>query len=102
MQIREVIKANNDEKVDFAISTYKNYNYTNYYIDKKYITIYDELGKKLREHTEENDGDSTIYDELDITVRKGVFITEKSSTKWNFENQDAENGYIDMENNERS
>lgn len=42
--------------------------------------------------------DSTVYDELEIDVRKGIFISSKSSDKWNFANQDAEDAYIDMEN----
>jgi len=63
--------------------------------DNGLLTYVDKGDVKVRV---ESSLDSTIYDELDITVRKGVFITEKSSTKWNFENQDAENGYIDMEN----
>ena len=43
--------------------------------------------------------DEEVYDELDITVRKGVFNSNKSSTKWNFENQDADNAYIELSNN---
>ncbi len=43
--------------------------------------------------------DATVYDELDITVKKGIFNTAKSSTKWNFDNQSGENAYIDLGEN---
>ena len=43
--------------------------------------------------------DADVYDELDITVRKGVFNSNKSSSKWDFENQDADNAYIELANN---
>ena len=46
--IFKVVKAQNNEKVDFALSTYKNSYYTNFYVDRRYIRIYDSNGREVK------------------------------------------------------